>query len=237
MINISSPTPVSWPTPPSTAVAPVSATTPVKPVQSGGRDAQTDLEARREARLPRPRAGAAGEAKPDGSDAPPLLPREAAAQGSPAVSPGSQQAAAGRAEQALQKAEADKASHKKAMERLQDVLSSMWAASAAVVDQALGLSAGRNELPGNQSDTAPDLSAVAASTIQRRLPPPPLLVGQAPEQAGADAMPWPVLPPADDEAAAVAAPEVPGGEVIAYDENGNSSLAPLEAGTLLSERA
>jgi hypothetical protein len=31
-------------------------------------------------------------------------------------------------------------------------------------------------------------------------------------------------------------PEVPGGEVIAYDEHGQSSLAPLEAGTLLSEK-
>ena len=44
------------------------------------------------------------------------------------------------------------------------------------------------------------------------------------------------MPPATEEAAAVA-PEVPGGEVIAYDEHGNSSLAPLEAGTLLSEKA
>ena len=45
------------------------------------------------------------------------------------------------------------------------------------------------------------------------------------------------MPQTTEDAATTVAPEVPGGEVIAYDENGNSSLAPLEAGTLLSERA
>lgn len=238
MINISSASPVSWPTPPSTAVAPVSPVTPAKPVQAGGRDAQTDVEARREARLPPPKAGAPRQPEPDATDAPPLLPREAGAgAANQAATQARQDAATQRAEQAQKKAEADKAGHRKAMDRLQDVLSSMWAASAAVVDQALGLTSGRSELPGNQSDTAPDLSAVAASTITRRLPPPPLQAGQAPEQPAAEGMPWPVMPSAADEVPAGEAPEVPGGEVIAYDENGNGSLAPLEAGTLLSERA
>ncbi len=237
MINISSASPVSWPTPPSTAVAPVSPATPVKPVQAGGRDAQTDMEARRDAR--QPKAGAPREPEAPATDAPPLLPRES--DGGPAgvSSAQARQDAATQRAEALKKAEADKAGHKKAMERLQDVLSSMWAASAAVVDQALGRTSERSELPGNQSDTAPDLSAVAASTISRRLPPSQTPAGQtteAPDQPVAEGMPWPVMPRAADETPAADLPDVPGGEVIAYDENGNSSLAPLEAGTLLSER-
>jgi hypothetical protein len=229
---------VSWPTPPSTAVAPVGPTTPVKPVQGSGRDPQADVEARREARLPAPKAGAPRVPDADTSDTPPLLPRDAGA-----AVPGQtdararQEAAAQRAEQAIKKAEADKAGHRKAMERLQDVLSSMWAASGAVVDQALGLATGRSDLPGNQSDTAPDLSAVAASTISRRLlPQAPPQAPDTPEQPLPQGMSWPVMPPAAEEPASLAAPEVPGGEVIAYDEHGNSSLAPLEAGSIISER-
>mgnify|MGYP006204377177 CR=1 FL=1 len=227
MINISTTSPVSWPTPPSAAVAPVAATPAVQPVQSGGREAQTELESRREAR--RTRARADEEASP----ATPQRPVDADPKASAQVR---QEAAAQRAEQAIKKAEADKASHRKAMDRLQEVLSNMWAASAAVVDQALGLEPKGEALPGNQSDTAPDLSAVAASTIQRRLLPQTKDSPPAADQPAPDGMPWPVMPPITDEAAAVA-PEVPGGEVIAYDEHGNSSLAPLEVGTLLSEKA
>lgn len=237
MINISSASPVSWPTPPSTAVAPVGPATPVKPVQAGGRETQDDVQARREAR--QPRAGAPREAQDPATDAPPLLPRESAGGGAGAADVQARQDAAVQRAEAQKKAEADKAGHKKAMDRLQEVLSSMWAASAAVVDQALGRASERSELPGSQSDTAPDLSAVAASTINRRLPPPPGRAGQAGEtlpQPAADGMPWPVMPPAADETPAAAAPGVPGGEVIAYDENGNSSLAPLEAGSIISER-
>ncbi|MFN7123960.1 MAG: hypothetical protein ACK4NM_18190 [Hydrogenophaga sp.] len=228
MINISTSSPVSWPTPPSAAVAPVAATPAVKPVQSGGSEAQADVASRREAR--RTQARAEDEASPTTSQA-----------GAPAASDrqlttqARQEAAAQRTEQAHKKAEADKASHRKAMDRLQEVLSNMWAASAAVVDQALGLEPKGEALPGNQSDTAPDLSAVAASTLSRRLLPGAKTAG-SPEQAGAENMPWPVMPQSTDEAAAELAPEVPGGEVIAYDEHGQSSLAPLEVGTLLSEK-
>lgn len=228
MINISTTSPVSWPTPPSTAVAPVSATPAIQPVQSGGREAQADVEARREIRR---------KPKTDDETGPALsLPRSSAPAGDDkAAVQARQDAAAQRSEQALKKAEADKASHRKAMDRLQEVLSNMWAASAAVVDQALGLEPKGEALPGNQSDTAPDLSAVAASTLSRRLLPGAKTAG-SPEQAGADNMSWPVMPQSTDEAAAELAPEVPGGEVIAYDEHGQSSLAPLEVGTLLSEK-
>lgn len=226
MINISTTNPVSWPTPPSAAVAPVAATAAVQPVQSGGREAQNEMESRRESR--RSRARSEEEVSPAtpqrSSEAEPKLSAQAR-----------QEAAAQRAEQAFKKAEADKASHRKAMDRLQEVLTSMWAASAAVVDRALGLEPKAEALPGNQSDTAPDLSAVAASTMSRRLL-PGAKVPDSPEQAAGDNMPWPVMPQAAEGAAAEVAPEVPGGEVIAYDENGQSSLAPLEVGTLLSER-
>ncbi len=230
MINISTTSPVSWSTPPSAAVAPVAATPAVKPVQSGGREAQADVESRREARRPLAR----GDDEP--SPTTPLLARPAAADApSQAAAEALRQAAAQRAEQALKKAEADKASHSRAMDRLQEVLSNMWAASAAVVEQALGVEPKGEALPGNQSDTAPDLSAVAASTLSRRLL--PQQPGAAPDtEAAPQGMPWPVLPQAAEDGAVAVAPEVPGGELIAYDEHGNSSLAPLETGTLLSEK-
>ena len=229
MINIATTTPVSWPTPPSAAVAPVTATPAVQPVQSGGRDAQTDMESRREAR--RARAQTNEDATP--ATPQPIRPGAADPQASAQVR---REAAAQRTEQATKKAEADKASHRKAMDHLQEVLTNMWAASAAVVDRALGLEPKGEPPPGNQSDTAPDLSAVAASTMSRRLL-PGAKTAEPHEQAAAGNMPWPVMPQATEEAAAELAPEVPGGEVIAYDEHGQSSLAPLEAGTLLSEKA
>lgn len=228
MINISTTTPVSWPTPPSVAVAPVAAAPAVKPVQSGGPESQAERETRRE------------RVKVDEESSPAASPSSKAGAPEPQASAQARRdAAVQRSEQANQKAEADKASHRKAMDRLQEVLTNMWAASAAVIDQALGLEPKAEALPGNQSDTAPDLSAVAASTISRRLPPSQTPAGQtteAPDQPVAEGMPWPVMPRAADETPAADLPDVPGGEVIAYDENGNSSLAPLEAGTLLSER-
>ncbi|MDO9135681.1 hypothetical protein [Hydrogenophaga sp.] len=226
MINISTTSPVSWPTPPSAAVAPVSATSAIKPVQSDGREAKNELESRRDARRTRARAD---------EEARPATPQRASDAEPKASAQARQEAAAQRAEQAVKKAEADKASHRKAMDRLQEVLTNMWAASAAVVDHALGLEPKAEALPGNQSDTAPDLSAVAASTMPRRLL-PGAKTADAPAQTAPENMPWPVMPQSTDEAAAELAPEVPGGEVIAYDENGQSSLAPLEVGTLLSEK-
>ena len=228
MINISTTSPVSWPTPPSAAVAPVAATQAVQPVQSGGREAQTELESRRDARRSQRQAdNEAGTGTPQSA-------RSAAAepQSSAQVR---REAAAQRAEEIAKKVEADKASHRKAMDRLQEVLTNMWAASAAVVDQALGLEPKAEAVPGNQSDTAPDLSAVAASTMPRRLL-PGAKAADVPEQAAADNMPWPVMQQTAAEATTESAPDVPGGEVVAYDEHGQSSLAPLEVGTLLSEK-
>ena len=231
MINISTNSPVSWPTPPSAAVAPVAATPAIKPVQSGEREAQTDVGSRREARR------ALARADDEASNATPLLPRPAASDPqSQAAAQLRQEAAVQRADQAIRKAETDKASHSKAMDRLQEVLANMWAASGAVVDQALGIEPKAEALPGNQSDTAPDLSAVAASTLSRRMLPQQTSTAPA-AQAPQEGLSWPVMPPGSEESMALdLPPEVPGGEVIAYDEYGNSSLAPLEAGSIISER-
>lgn len=229
MINISTSSPVSWPTPPSTAVAPVAATPAIKPVQSGEQEAQPDVASRREARR-QPKA----DEQTDPSLSLPGSPVSVV--GDKAAVQARQDDAAQRAEQALKKAEADQASHGKAMDRLQEVLSNMWAASAAVVEQVLGLDPKGEAVPGSQSDTAPDLSAVAASTIQRRLLPNATGNAPAADQPTPGGMPWPVMPADTEESAATGAPEMPGGEVIAYDEHGNSSVAPLEAGTFLSEK-
>lgn len=224
MINISTTTPVSWPTPPSVAVAPVTATPAVKPVQAGGPEAQAEPQTRRE------------RGQVDDERSPVALPSSRPGASEPQSGTQARQDAVQRSEQANKKAEADKASHRKAMDRLQEVLTNMWAASAAVVDQALGLEPKGEALPGNQSDTAPDLSAVAASTMQRRLL-PGTRTAELPAQPPTDNTPWGVFSPSSDEAAAQVAPDVPGGEVVAYDEHGNSSLAQLEVGTLLSEKA
>ncbi len=229
MLNISSTTAVSWPTPTSTAVAPVSPIAAVQPVQASGNDgkAQTGFGRERHAAAQQVLADRAGDGRaPSSSDASP-----AAASGAPAA----QDALAER--QARQ--EADKIAEqrdtkdKKAVEHLQQMLSNMWEASAAVVERALGIEPS-NSLPGNQSDTAPDLSAVAAATIVRKPLP------QLPERAAKpvlDTPTWPDAPASiEGDGVVVDLPVPMASEVVAYDENGNSSLAPLEAGSVIDLR-
>ena len=91
--------------------------------------------------------------------------------------------------QAEREADAARERDKQAMEHLKDVLTNVWQASAAVVEQALGL---EKSTPDKPADTV----ALAAA----------------------------------------AQDDTPGAEVVAYDERGNSSLAPLEAGSLISHR-
>ncbi len=140
---------------------------------------------------------------------------------------------------AAQVAEQRQAKDKKAVEHLQNVLSRMWEASAAVVDRALGIEPAKgSELPGNQSDTAPDLSAVTASMIPRK----PLPADRA-DRPAMDQLPWPVMPQGSEGGEAVALDVVGDGvgpeamaELVAYDEHGNGSAAPVETGTIISER-
>lgn len=236
MLNISSTTAVSWPTPASAAVAPVSPVAAVQPVQAGGHEGQTQSGFGREGREGRA-------ATPQ-----PLAPARAGAQArTPATAteeapraPAPQDMAAQRQAQqeAAQVAEQRQTQDKKAVEHLQNVLSRMWEASAAVVDRALGIDPAKGqEVPGNQSDTAPDLSAVTASMIPRKLP------AERAAKSAQESLPWPVMPETTEggevldvvgdgvgpEAATVA-------EVVAYDEHGNGSPAPVEAGAIFSER-
>ncbi len=236
MLNISSTTAVSWPTPVSTAVAPVSPATAVQPVQAGGHDGQTQTGFGREGRAATPqplasaRAGAGAQARTP-ANATEEAPRAAAPQDIAAQRQAQQEAA--------QVAEQRQTKDKKAVEHLQNVLSRMWEASAAVVDRALGIDPAKaSEVPGNQSDTAPDLSAVTASMIPRKLP--------AERQAASaqEPLPWPVMPETAEGGEVVldvvgdgVGPETASvAEVVAYDEHGNGSPAPVEAGAIFSER-
>lgn len=234
MLNISSTTAVSWPTSLSTAVAPVTPVAAVQPVQaSGGSDGQTQTAFGREGRAPQQHGNAASRG---GTDA--RAPAEAAA---PAQSrdpnalpkaPAPQDASAQRQarQEAAKVAEQEKAKDRQTIEHLQNVLSNMWEASAAVVDRALGR---EPAAPGNQSDTAPDLSQVAASTIPRKPLVPDRPQANKPAQ---EPLPWPTSPGGADGEDMAPAIEVQVGEVVAYDERGNSSPAPMEAGSLISHR-
>ena len=238
MINISTNHAVSWPQPVSAAVAPVSAVTAVKPVQEGRGDGQASLGGGRQgasAQTQRREGGRnAGVEVSVSPEAAPLLPREAAQDAATAPSDAAmkkEQAAAKQAEQADQAQKAEEQSKKL---QLQEVLTNVWQASAAVVDRVLGRTTGADaDAPGNQSDTSPSIGVVSAMQTPRKV--------AVPEQAArppVEPLPWPVIPEGSAQAEALAADVDPRPvqEVVAYDENGNSSLAPLEAGSLVSER-
>lgn len=243
MINISTSHVVSWPTPAGPAVAPVSPITAVQPVRESGRDPQTGFGAGRDGQGAASRAPAnrGAPAEADATPEPaPLLPRSygpAGADGrtgpqadlAAAQLKNQQQAEQAAAQQAEEQAEA--ANRK---QQLQAVLTTVWQASAAVVERALDQLAGSpSELPGTQSDTSPDLSAVAAAQMNRRPLLPPAVT-----QTPLEPLPWPVMPPSDETTAAVEAPAdiLAVEDVVAYDENGNGSRAPVEAGSIISER-
>lgn len=238
MLNISSTSTVSWPTPVSTAVAPVPSVAAVQPVQTGGNDGKAQMGFGRDGADAPPQFAAgrgAADARaptPEGATATPA--------GEPRLPATHDVAAARQArQQATQVAEQREAKDKKALEHLQNALSRMWEASAAVVDRALGIEPSKgSELPGNQSDTAPDLSAVTASMIPRK----PLVAERMPRPA-LEPLPWPVMPQAGEgegEAVNVVGDGVPietnMAEVVAYDEHGHGSQAPVEAGAIFSER-
>lgn len=236
MLNISSPSAVTWPAPASVAVTPVPAVTAVPSVQTGSQDGKTQMGFGRDDRSAPQRATAGGRpamgersAPADGAGA------GSAASGTPAPHDVAAQRQA--RQDAAQAAEKKQASDKKAVEHLQNVLSRMWEASAAVVDRALGIEPPKgSEVPGIQSDTAPDLSAVAASTIPRK----PLVAEQQARPA-LEPLPWPVMPESseveiDVVGDGVVVGEEAAAEVVAYDEHGHGSAAPVEAGAIISER-
>jgi len=230
MLNISTHLSVSWPQPAGQAVAPVTAVTAVQPVQQGSRNSPSGPDAGRHT----PSAGQDDKSQRTGSTARPesasLLPRELP---SDSAVDGQRDAAAERdAEQATAQAAARKAADESRHQQLQDVLSNVWKASAAVVERVLGRDAAMG---------APPEAGPAGETLSTRSP-----LAPAPEagagaagsgQAPIDPLPWPLMP--DSSAggdSTAAAPGRGGQDVVAYDEHGNSSWAPLEAGALISRR-
>lgn len=215
MLSISSSPAVGWPSAPGPAIAPVSAATPVAPVQASARDGQTGSGAfGRDTASARP-----GEAET--AKAAPLLPRPQSDQGQRqgAESPAAQEADKAEAEREQQALQAQEQASK---QRLQDVIANVWKASAAVVDMALGREAANASLAG----AAPGAAAVGAA------PPLPALASVAAPVAPLVLAPVAATPGAEADLEALKAQQ----DVLAYDAQGHSSLAPLEAGTLVSRR-
>jgi hypothetical protein len=228
MLNISTTHSVSWPQPGGAQVAAVSAVDAVRPVQDSRRSGHSGSE---------PQTTDAGQRQKKGvtsseADRAPLLPRTSRADADRAGRVAGRNdnqadnAALREAEQAEKKLAAEKAEAQARKQSLQAVLSDVWKASAAVVDRVLG----RDEAPRHASPEGGVDGAAATPTSG-----PVALKKPAPEP-----LPWPVMPedPAARAAAASAQPFESGlaQEVVAYDERGNSSLAPLETGVLLDRR-
>lgn len=200
MLSISSSQPLGWPTVPSTQHVAVQAVPGVGAVQPSARDTQAGT-GRQGQQSPRESAPAATRQGADTSalGAPtaqpaPLLPRDSTEAGESDTSAETAQA---RAEQQ----EEERKAREKAEQRqpLQEVLSTVWKASAAVVEVVLGRDVDvATATPG----------AASTESVQAELP-------------GIESVP-----------AALRREQEP----VAYTEQGTSSWAPLEAGSLISRR-
>lgn len=214
MINIAQSNPVVWQPPVSGATAPVTAVVPVRPVQESARNGQPSTG--REQDTPSARADRRAEA------------REVARQGRETAGDSARNTA-GRAgngpaetssmltrqetEQNAKQVAADQAAEEARSEQRQELLSNVWKASAAVVDRVLGRDEATNVKPAAESQAS-------SGSLQ------PM------EQIE---MPWPVMPQEGRSSGAGTDFPLPE-EVVAYDERGNSTVAPVETGLLISER-
>jgi len=214
MINIAQSNPVVWQPPVNGATAPVAAVAAVRPVQESARNGQPGTG--REQDTPSPRSDRRAEA------------REIARQGREAAGDGARNTA-GRAgneraepsgmltrkeaEQNAKRVAAEQAAEEARRAQRKEVLTNVWKASAAVVDRVLG-----------REDATAVKSTAESQASSGRLQPM--------EQIE---MPWPVMP--QEGRSPRAGTDFPSPEeVVAYDERGNSSLAPLETGLLISQR-
>ncbi|MEZ5704117.1 MAG: hypothetical protein R3E56_01505 [Burkholderiaceae bacterium] len=143
MINIASIPPASWPTSATaaTAVAPVAAVGAVSPSSRSGREDASAFGSGSGRQAPLAQDASAGkgvnrEASADAPKAAPILPEKAKAGESSSVAQALEEAK--EAEKAAQEAEAVQAERATQREKLLEVLSTVWKASAAVVDNALG---------------------------------------------------------------------------------------------------
>lgn len=235
MLNISSTTAVSWPTPVSTAVAPVSPAAAVQPVQARDQEGKAQAGFGREDRTA-PQPPATQRRAEDGRTPPAASATEPDA-AAPRDLAGRQQAR----QAAAEAAEQQQAKGKRTVEHLQQVLSNLWEASAAVVDRALGIEPSSDEALGNQSDTSPDLSVAAAAAMPRkkalvlRTDTPALEVLARPGSPlqGSDGETTAVDLVGDGVVAESAATQ---GEIVSYDENGNGNTVAVEAGSIIDQR-
>lgn len=216
MLSISISQPVVWSPAPAPAVAAVSSAVAVTPVQATARDGQAGMgQSGRESAAQGQAARAAGQqdrntetdkAARKGLEAAPLLPRP---------QPDERQ---GRQEADTEKLEEQKTQQAEEAARklqLQDVIVNAWKASAAVVDVALGRDLGTTVTEADAAAAAASPVAAADAAKASPLQAMKLVAGEA-ERAPTDL--------ADER------------EVVAYDAQGHSSLAPLEAGSLISRR-
>jgi hypothetical protein len=212
MINIAQTNPAVWSPPASTATAPVAAVSAIRPSQ----ESRNGQSGSREQETPSARASRRADA------------RETARQGRDAAGE-SARGVAGRAgatgaesidarvrreaEQNTKQLATEQAAEEARRAQRQELLTNVWKASAAVVDQVLG----RDDATAVKSAS----ESRAASDSQPSM-----------EQL---ALPWPVMPQdarATPSRADLGVPE----DVVAYDELGNGNLAPLEVGMLISHR-
>jgi hypothetical protein len=214
MINITQLNPITWSLPTSTTAAPVAAVAGIRPMQESARHGQPGAD--REPRASTARAERGSEAG------------EAARKAAEAVAHQGGQRTTGRtaldrgeaggiqagreAEQNTKQRAAEKVAEAERSAQRQELLVNVWKASAAVVDQVLG----------REDATAINPAAESQATAARQLLEQP-------------ALPWPVMPP--EALASVARVSFPSpADVVAYDQRGHSSLAPLEPGALISRR-
>lgn len=220
MINFVTTQPMHWTPTPAPVVAPVSVVAGVTPTQATSRDSRSGQEPSprdhgQAPSLPTLRARSASEADAavPAPSAAPLLPRGSAqADG--------ENSSAGLAE-ALDKAErkdAEAKAQEKAAQRppLQDMLTSVWEASAAVVEVALG---------GDPEQTVAAVSSASEPAGRTALPAPSRTAAAPQRSVSAEVDPAPQM--AELRA---------GQDPVVYTEQGTSSWAPLETGSLISKR-
>lgn len=226
MISFTTSQPVHWPPAASPVVAPVGTVQGVTPTQPAARDSQTGTNTGgRDHQAPFTRTANGGKEAgettvPSATKAAPLLPREPA-EGNRENIPSSQADAAEKAERSEAEAQAQEEATQKL--KLQDVLSSVWKASAAVVDLVLGR---EQQLQAAAAAASTTGVASAGAAIEA-------LATETTNRVSRTPAPGAVL-----DKAAPARPEEgrSSEEPVAYTVQGTSSWAPLEAGTLISRR-
>lgn len=215
MLNISTSQPVSWPAPAPVAVAPVPAVSSVGAAQPSARDPQAGSgrggQGARSGHSPATRNGQEPAAGAPNVQHAPILPRgrKDAERSSPA------DYLADKKQRAEQRQEQEQKAREQAEQKpqLQEVLTTVWKASAAVVDVVLG-----------REQEAAAAAAKAASGVQD--------VAVASQRPAANDEAQGDLPGIEPVPAALRREQEP----VAYTEQGTSTWSPLETGSLLSRR-